>query len=105
MVKRIGYALGVIGEQEVWVGGLLSNIDRPSEVDPWPKIGVELPTAGEFEFGGSVSMGYEIEPGEEKTIRFVAAGYAAPKWIGETDCCPKVLPACPSSSPRPGRGH
>jgi uncharacterized protein (DUF608 family) len=81
-VKRIGYALGVIGAEAVWTGGPLSNIERPSEVGPWGKIGAELPAAGEFEFGGSVSVGYEIGPGEEKIVRFVAAWYS-PIWLGE----------------------
>jgi uncharacterized protein (DUF608 family) len=81
-VKTIGYVLGVIGDLEVWAGGPLSSIDHPSEVGPWGKIGSQLPTAGEEEFGGSVSTGYVLEPGEQQIIRFIVAWYA-PMWIGE----------------------
>ncbi len=83
-VKRIGYAVGVIGDEVVQTGGPLSSCEHPSDVGPWGKIAIALPEAGEFEFGGSVSTGYRLEPGEEKVIRFVLAWYA-PMWIGEGD--------------------
>jgi len=83
-VKTIGYAAGVIGDEEVQTGGPLSSCEHPSWVGQWGKIANELPEAGEFEFGGSVSTGYRLEPGEEKVVRFVLAWYA-PMWIGEGD--------------------
>jgi uncharacterized protein (DUF608 family) len=83
-VKTIGYSIGVIGDQEVQVGGPLSTCERPFLAGPWGKIATELPEASEFEFGGSVSVSYELAPGEEKSIRFVFAWFA-PMWIGEGD--------------------
>jgi uncharacterized protein (DUF608 family) len=38
----------------------------------------------EKDFSGSVSVAYEVKPGEEKVVRFVLAWYA-PMWIGEGD--------------------
>jgi uncharacterized protein (DUF608 family) len=81
-VKSIGYALGVIGDQEVAVGGPLSPLENPSEAGTWSRIGTQLPTAGEFELGGSVSVPYALAPGEEHTVRFVLSWYS-PLWIGE----------------------
>ena len=81
-VKTIGYALGVIGDQDVQVGGGLAYPEYPADLGPWAKIGSGLPKAGEYEFGGSASVGYELNAGEVKVIRFVFAWYA-PMWIGE----------------------
>jgi hypothetical protein len=96
-VKDIGYAIGVIGDAEVQVGGGLSpgslagNPDAPErEVaespdqrgKAWASIGSSLPQARENNFSGSVSVDFKLGPKEHKTIRFVLAWFA-PMWIGE----------------------
>ena len=107
-VTEIGYAIGVIGDQEVHVGAELASSDSPFKAGRWARITSELPQpgerdagkglvpdtypvqdsdppdAGETDFGGSVAVDYELGPGEEKTVRFVLAWYA-PMWIGEGD--------------------
>ncbi|MDE0185202.1 MAG: GH116 family glycosyl hydrolase [Candidatus Poribacteria bacterium] len=82
-VPEIGYALGVVGEAEIEIGGGLA-IRSPSMSSgkAWAKIGSELPEPGETDFSGSISVGYQLPPGEEKVVRFVLAWYA-PMWIGE----------------------
>lgn len=82
-VKSIGYSLGVIGDREIEVGGSLCCAeDRHRSGHAWSKIGSELPRAEERDFGGSVAVPFELLPGEQKVISFVAAWFA-PMWIGE----------------------
>jgi len=96
-VKEIGYAIGVIGDADVQVGGGLSpgdltgNPDAPEgEVSEsadergqvWANIGVSLPRPRERNFSGSASLGFQLQPGEQKIVRFVLAWFA-PMWIGE----------------------
>ena len=82
-VKEIGYALGVIGGEAVETGGALTVAEsRFALGKSWSRIGSELPKPRETDFGGSVSVAYELQPGEAKTVRFVLAWYA-PMWIGE----------------------
>ena len=96
-VKEIGYAIGVIGDADVQVGGGLSpgdlagNPDAPEgEVSEsadqrgqvWANIGVSLPQPREHNFSGSVSLGFQLQPGEQRRVRFVLAWFA-PMWIGE----------------------
>ena len=82
-VKEIGYALGVIGNEEVLTGGGMWLPESPYQTGQmWARIGSELPKPGEKDFSGSVSVGYSLQAGEEKVIRFVLAWFA-PMWIGE----------------------
>jgi uncharacterized protein (DUF608 family) len=96
-VKDIGYAIGVIGDVEVQVGGGLSpgnlagNPEAPeTEVSEsadhrgyvWASIGSSLPQPQENNFSGSVSVAFQLGPGEQKTVRFVLAWFA-PMWIGD----------------------
>lgn len=84
-VKEIGYVIGAIGEQDVAMGGSLSAAKPVFATGrAWPRIGMELPPPREDDFGGSVSVGYELQPGQDKTVRLVLAWYA-PMWIGEGD--------------------
>ena len=83
-VKTIGYAIGIAANQEIQTGGTLTTCEHPSWVGAWGKIGEGLPEPSEDDFGGSVSTAYELEAGEEKTIRFVFSWYA-PMWLGEGD--------------------
>ena len=97
-VKDIGYAIGVAGDAEVHVGGGLvgGNIslnptvaEGESKESPdhrgnvWSRIGSSLPEPAEDNFTGSVSVDYQLDPGEQKTVRFVLAWFA-PIWIGES---------------------
>ncbi len=96
-VKDIGYAIGVVGDVEVHVGGGLSggsaaasqNIPEgePGESPDkrgrvWAGIGSSLPEPQEDNFSGSVSVNFQLGPGEQKPVRFVLAWFA-PMWIGE----------------------
>jgi len=95
-VKEIGYAIGVIGDTEVQTGaGLIGGtlaasqyveggpVETPGKRGrTWAAIGTGLPEPKEDDFSGSVSVGYQLNPGEEKTIRFVLAWFA-PMWIGD----------------------
>lgn len=82
-VKTIGYSLGVVGDCEVATGGgLFCADDRYRSGHAWAKIGTELPFAEETDFGGSVAVPFELLPGEQKVISFVAAWFA-PMWLGE----------------------
>jgi len=83
-VKKNGYALGVIGDHEVLVGGSLSTADRPQRAGGWANLPKGLPEAGDFELGASVAVDYELAADEEKVVRFVLAWYS-PMWIGEGD--------------------
>ncbi|MGH9505156.1 MAG: GH116 family glycosyl-hydrolase, partial [Terriglobales bacterium] len=81
--QNVGYALGVVGNAEVEAGGGLNG----SEViyangKAWAKIGSELPKPNDHDFSGSVSVAFDLEPGEDKVVSFILAWYA-PMWIGE----------------------
>jgi uncharacterized protein (DUF608 family) len=81
-VKDIGYAIGVADDVEVQTGGALSGKDIPySSGRAWHVIGSSLPKPQETDFGGSVSVAFNLKPGEHKIIRFVLAWFA-PMWIG-----------------------
>jgi uncharacterized protein (DUF608 family) len=103
-VQDIGYALGVIGDAEVLTGGGLIYPESPYKTgQTWSKVGTELPKpgegqvassgeegpygshrldAGDTDFASSVSVPYQLQPGEQKIVRFVLAWFA-PLWIGE----------------------
>ena len=93
-MKEIGYAIGVVGDMEVSTGGGLiggASAGTPEGEPPetsyhrsrvWVTIPTALPEAKEHDFTGSVSVAYQLKPGEEKTVRFVLA-WMAPMWIGE----------------------
>ena len=82
-VNEIGYALGVVGDQEVRAGGGLHFSDSPYKTgQTWGKIASQLPPADELDFSGSVSVDFSLQPKEKKVVRFVLAWYA-PMWIGE----------------------
>jgi len=82
-VPEIGYALGVAGDAEVITGGGLHFPESPYKTgQTWAQIGSQLPKPLENDFSGSVSVAYELAPGEEKIVRLVLAWFA-PMWIGE----------------------
>jgi uncharacterized protein (DUF608 family) len=77
--NNVGYALGVVGKEEVRFGGGLGR-----DTDAWSKIGSALPETKETDFSRSVAVEFQLKPGEVKVVRFVLAWYA-PLWIGEGD--------------------
>jgi uncharacterized protein (DUF608 family) len=82
-VNEIGYALGVIGDEEVVTGGGLHFADSPYKTgQTWSLIGSRLPEPAATDFSGSVSVAFRVAPREEKVLRFVLAWFA-PWWIGE----------------------
>jgi uncharacterized protein (DUF608 family) len=81
-VRNIGYAIGVAGEAEVQVGAALSGKNMPyTSGRAWHEIGSSLPSPEGEDFGGSVSVGFNLESGERKVVSFVLAWFA-PMWIG-----------------------
>ena len=81
--RGVGYALGVVGNAEVKAGGGLNSQKGPYENgQAWGAIGSELPTAHDHDFSGSISVAFELAPGETKVSSFILAWYA-PMWIGE----------------------
>ena len=74
--KRASYVLGVLDDEQVRVGGELGLNNMA-----WVCLEHELPWAG-HQAGASLAVDWTLEPGEERTIRFVLAWYA-PEWQGE----------------------
>ena len=57
-VKEIGYALGVIGDEEVPTGGGIYFPESPYKTgQTWSQIGSKLPP-GKKDFSGSISVAY-----------------------------------------------
>lgn len=81
-VKEIGYALGIADDRECEMGAALSREDAPTSGRAWANLAARLPEAKPNDFGASVSVAYELAPGEETTNPFVLAWFA-PMWIGE----------------------
>lgn len=81
--QGVGYALGVVGNVAVRAGAGLNSVTGVYESGhAWGKSGVELPKPVEYDFSGSVSVDFDLAPGEAKVVSFVLAWYA-PMWIGE----------------------
>lgn len=72
------YALGVMGEEKTSHAGAALSQDPAA----WSKIANELPEPAQMESGSSVSVDFDLQPGEEKRIRFLLAWWV-PTW-GET---------------------
>ena len=72
-----------MGDEEVRTGAGLA-VSGPSlgAGFPWANMGSALPKPDEKDFSGSVAVGFELEPHQQKVVRFVLAWYA-PLWIGE----------------------
>lgn len=108
-VADVNYALGVIGDEKLRVGGGLN-----ANPNAWSKLGKELPgpvfrsvnDTHLYQTGSaSVAVDFSLEAGAEKTVRFVLAWYApvfegavkkpdgaqpkkkwkAPEWMGGTN--------------------
>jgi uncharacterized protein (DUF608 family) len=75
--NNVGYALGVVGKENVHYGGGLGR-----DKSAWVKIGSSLPDPKDTDLSRSVAVEFQLNPNEVKVIRFVVAWYA-PLWIGE----------------------
>lgn len=73
---EIGYALGVIDEKKIRVGGELR-----ANGQLWSNIQKELPPVLDAYPGSSVAVDFELEPKKNKIIRFVLSWYS-PYWRG-----------------------
>jgi non-lysosomal glucosylceramidase len=81
--QGVGYALGVAADLEVRAGGGLNTSRAPYENGhAWAKSGSELPQPHEHDLSGSISVPFELAPGESRVISLILAWYA-PMWIGE----------------------
>ena len=69
-----GYALGVVGSDQVRSGGALGT-----DGDAWASIADSLPQWESDKPGSSVAVDFTLHPGETKTVRFVLSWYA-PYW-------------------------
>lgn len=63
------YCLGVIGNDPMRTGGDLGLYG-------WKDIAKQLPAPSADDSGASVAVDFSLEPGQEKTVRFVLAWYA-----------------------------
>ncbi len=72
------YALGVMGEEKTNHTGASLSLDPTA----WSKIAQGLPEPAQMDSGASVSVNFDLQPGEEKQIRFLLAWWV-PTW-GET---------------------
>ena len=81
--QGVGYALGVAGDAEVAAGGGLNSADGVyANGQAWGKSSDTLPDPQEYDFSGSISVPFDLEPGTDKVISFILAWFA-PMWIGE----------------------
>jgi uncharacterized protein (DUF608 family) len=81
--QGVGYALGVAGDAEVKAGGGLNNQGGVYENGTaWGKSDFELPATAQHELAGSISVRFELAPGETRVVPLILAWYA-PMWIGE----------------------
>ncbi|MFH0962388.1 MAG: GH116 family glycosyl hydrolase [Planctomycetota bacterium] len=72
--EAVSYALGVIGGEKARTGGELGG-----DGEAWGKIEAELPAAGASHPGASAAVGFSLEGGSRKVVRFVVAWHA-PTW-------------------------
>jgi len=70
------YAVGVIGETQVRLGGELGADSRA-----WANMATSLPPAGPQDPGSSAAVDFVLPPGRNKVVRFVLSWYA-PTWNG-----------------------
>ncbi|MBI2843254.1 MAG: hypothetical protein HYX78_07615 [Armatimonadetes bacterium] len=70
------YALGVIGKENLRVGGELG-----ADGAGWAKIALSLPQAQLNQAGSSAAVDFSLGAGKEKVVRFVLSWYA-PTWKG-----------------------
>ena len=68
------YALGVIGEKKVRIGGELG-----ADGAAWAKIAKRLPKADTSDAGSSVAVDFKLKAGQTKVVRYVLSWYG-PTW-------------------------
>jgi uncharacterized protein (DUF608 family) len=74
--SRAKYAIAVLGEATVDFGGNLSVGGKA-----WSELATTLPQVRENDGGASAAVGFDLAPGESKTIRFVLTWWVK-DWLG-----------------------
>lgn len=65
-----GYFLGLVGEEQVRIGG-----DLNKSANAWCRVVEQLPKCGVSDVGTSVAVDFDLNPGQNKTVRFVLSWY------------------------------
>ena len=74
---NVSYALAAIGEKSARTGAELG-----ADGDRWATIEQTLPEIGAVDDGGSsLAVDFQLQPGEERVVRYVLSWYA-PEWNG-----------------------
>jgi len=76
------YALGVVDEREIRVGGALGNDGLA-----WVEVAKALPVATADQPGASIAVDFALAPGAVRVVRFVLAWHS-PKWKGSGTLAP-----------------
>jgi uncharacterized protein (DUF608 family) len=70
------YALGVVGQEKLRLGGDLGNDDQA-----WTRFAQSLPIAEPSQAGTSAAVDFSLSAGQEKVVRFILT-WCAPNWKG-----------------------
>jgi uncharacterized protein (DUF608 family) len=74
--QKASYALGVLGQERLRVGGELGT-----DPDAWTNFGRSLPVTTPNQPGACAAVDFSLRPGEQRTVRF-ALTWSAPTWKG-----------------------
>ena len=75
--SEVGFALGVIGEKTIRLGGDLGDNDKA-----WVRICSTLPPGTPDDSGASAAVDFVVKPGEHRVVRFVLAWHTR-EWQSE----------------------
>jgi uncharacterized protein (DUF608 family) len=76
MAPRASYALGVVGQEKVRLGGELGK-----DGEAWAKIAQQLPEGTTNRGGSSAAVDFELAPGATRIVRFLVTWHS-PQWKG-----------------------
>lgn len=82
--KYSSYFLGVIGNENLRIGGSLDNNGKA-----WCEMSNKLPEQSNNRFGTSAAIDFDLKKDEVKKIKFILSWYSA-KWLGRGSFNPKV---------------